>query len=191
MNESTPETLSMIVKEEAKFQRISDAAKIAQRSVESIANMLNTILEDLDSGETVDTARYRESLARIPHLRRVYMRRDDTGESRIIMDIPFPPSPRQEEETDRELAYLRRLQGSQYSYCTPMEEGTMTDAERVDAALNIAFSNAGFDGGHHKQWVIDQMIRALTQDGYDEWVRNWENGEYGPKTYVWDTGIAP
>jgi len=37
------------------------------------------------------------------------------------------------------------------------------------------------DGAHHKQWVIDQMVRALLGDGYEEWVGDDE----------WDTGVAP
>lgn len=96
------------------------------------------------------------------------------------------------EDLDRELANEKEAnEGISIFLLHTMEEDTVTDAGRVDAALNIGFFNAGFDGGHHKQWVIDQMIRALTQDGYDEWVRNWENGEDGPKSYEWDTGIAP
>lgn len=84
---------------------------------------------------------------------------------------------------------------------------------RVLKALDIACKSAGVDGEHHKQWVIDQMIRALTNcpmiqrkalnaqgkqydylaqgesDEYMEWVANFEDGDDGPKT--WDIGIAP
>ena len=57
----------------------------------------------------------------------------------------------------------------------------------IDRALSIAFQYAMIDGAHHKTWVIDQMVRALMGDGYDQWVKDYEqNGEYH-----WDTGIAP
>lgn len=64
--------------------------------------------------------------------------------------------------------------------------------EMMDA-LDIAFKYAGIDGAHHKAWVIDQMVRALLSDpdDYKEWVRKFQDGEYGPETYLWDEGIAP
>lgn len=62
---------------------------------------------------------------------------------------------------------------------------------RVGMALELAENYGGFDGAHHKMWVIDQMVRALTGDGYGAWVRKYQNGEDGPNTYEWDEGIAP
>ncbi len=47
----------------------------------------------------------------------------------------------------------------------------MTSDERIKEALEIAFRHGGTDGEHHKQWVIDQMVRALTGPDYSEWVR--------------------
>ena len=68
----------------------------------------------------------------------------------------------------------------------------MTDPkDRIEAALETARWGAGFDGAHHKDWVIDQMVRALTGDGYTDWVKAWEAGENGPKTYEWQEGIIP
>ena len=63
--------------------------------------------------------------------------------------------------------------------------------DSIDKALEIARNCAGYDGDDHKMWVIDQMVRALTGDTYDAWVRVYENGEDGPQTYEWDTGIIP
>lgn len=67
----------------------------------------------------------------------------------------------------------------------------MTADERVAKTLDVAGRYGGIDGDHHKQWVIDQMVRALTGEGYSEWVRNQKAGEDGPDTYDWDTGAAP
>lgn len=88
---------------------------------------------------------------------------------------------------------------------------------RIDKALELAANYGGIDGSHHKAWVIDQMVRELTgcptvqrespfpwADGkrhivdtlgeseeYLEFVREAREGEDGPETYDWDTGIAP
>lgn len=58
-------------------------------------------------------------------------------------------------------------------------------------ALSIAMRYGGIDGGHHKMWVIDQMVRALSGDDYDRWVSEYRAGEDGPNTYEWDEGITP
>ena len=57
-------------------------------------------------------------------------------------------------------------------------------------ALEIARRYGGIDGDHHKAWVIDQMVRALTPN-YRRFVADAKAGEDGPETYTWDTGIAP
>ena len=66
------------------------------------------------------------------------------------------------------------------------------DAElKVQKAIEIIEDCGWIDGGHHKMWVIDQVLRIL-RDDYDEWVKNYPVGEDGPQTYgEWDTGIAP
>ncbi|MBC9705311.1 MAG: hypothetical protein H9W81_10130 [Enterococcus sp.] len=66
-----------------------------------------------------------------------------------------------------------------------------SDPNAQALALAVAFQWSGFDGSHHKDWVIDQIVRALTGDKYNEFVEVFCNGEEGPDTYKWDTGIAP
>jgi hypothetical protein len=87
--------------------------------------------------------------------------------------------------------------------------------KRIKEALQIATDYGNIDGGHHKSWVIDQMVRALTgcptvvKKGVDIHGRNYsyeglgESNKYrqfvakakagcdGPNTYGWDEGIAP
>lgn len=62
-------------------------------------------------------------------------------------------------------------------------------ADRITGALDTAFQYAGIDGGHHQQWVIDQMIRQLlgSEENYQQWVANYEDGG----EYEWYTGVAP
>lgn len=67
----------------------------------------------------------------------------------------------------------------------------MAEQERIAAALEVARDYGQTDGAHHKAWVIDQMIRKLLGDRYEEWVLSYRLGEDGPDTYEWDEGIAP
>lgn len=58
-------------------------------------------------------------------------------------------------------------------------------------ALDLIAEYGGIGGGHHKQWLLDQVVRVLAGDKYKDWVGEWQDGEDGPNTYEWDTGIAP
>lgn len=61
--------------------------------------------------------------------------------------------------------------------------------ERIQQAVEIAQRFGMIDGEHHKQWVIDQMVRTLLgPEGYAEWLADTNSDpEYAP----WDEGIAP
>ena len=63
--------------------------------------------------------------------------------------------------------------------------------ERIEKALAVIGQYGGIDGDHHKTWVLDQVVRALTGDHYNAWVADIKAGEDGPDTYSYDTGIAP
>lgn len=65
----------------------------------------------------------------------------------------------------------------------------LTDGELK--AIDIALEYGQTDGAHHKMWVIDQMLRALTGDDYDRIITDYCTGSDGPDTYWWDEGIAP
>ena len=59
-------------------------------------------------------------------------------------------------------------------------------------ALELISSYGGIDGAHHKQWVLDQVVRVLLGPcAYERWVIEQKAGEDGPNTYSWDGGIAP
>ena len=72
-----------------------------------------------------------------------------------------------------------------------MEDNDSTKEEQIESALTVARLFGGTDGAHHKTWVIDQMVRALTGNNYEFWVKEVCAGEDGPDTYSWDKGIAP
>lgn len=77
--------------------------------------------------------------------------------------------------------------------------------ERIVKALGFA-GNGVYDGAHHKNWVIDQMVRALTGCPMEErtatdvhgqpylFVTQGENETYLRFVHDnpgWDEGIAP
>jgi len=90
----------------------------------------------------------------------------------------------------------------------------MCDVKNTEA-LNIIKSYGSIDGGHHKQWVLDQVVRILTgcpmiektgvdcngkpytfesygeSKEYKNWVADHNNGDEGPNTYEWSEGVAP
>lgn len=66
-----------------------------------------------------------------------------------------------------------------------------TEKNKIDEAIELAVQYGGIDGSHHKDWVIDQMVRILAGDDYESIVANAKAGEDGPETYSWEEGIAP
>ena len=59
--------------------------------------------------------------------------------------------------------------------------------EKIEKAIDIAYQYGQIDGGHHKIWTIDQMVRQLLGNKYDNFVKEYEEGG----EYSWNTGIAP
>jgi hypothetical protein len=62
---------------------------------------------------------------------------------------------------------------------------------RADRAIDLILNYGQDDGSHHKMWVIDQVLRKLAGTGYDAMITEYCEGEDGPDTYEWDTGVAP
>lgn len=65
--------------------------------------------------------------------------------------------------------------------------------DNIKEALEVAYQYSQIDGGHHKAWAMDQMIRKLlkTEEAYNEWIENYCNEDGNPNAYEWDIGIAP
>ena len=68
-------------------------------------------------------------------------------------------------------------------YDNIFETGT-GDAEK---ALRILIDHGMADGTDHKQWVIDQAIRALAGAYYNDLIEAYKEGD----TYDWEVGVAP
>jgi len=69
----------------------------------------------------------------------------------------------------------------------------MNTGNRILKAVEIILNYGGTDGGHHKQWVLDQTLRILMGDEYANTIELYEEpvDDNGDKMYEWDTGIAP
>lgn len=73
----------------------------------------------------------------------------------------------------------------------------MEDKEKIKKALDVISSYGQVGGSHHKMWVIDQVVRVLLQDEYEDWVKKYMHyGANGVEAeegyhYAWDKGIAP
>ena len=63
--------------------------------------------------------------------------------------------------------------------------------EERKKVLDLIFEYGQIDGGHHKMWVIDQIVRILTRDKYNEWVKTYVYDEETGDVYDWDKGIKP
>ena len=69
-----------------------------------------------------------------------------------------------------------------------------THESKIADALKLIYEFGGVDGAHHKQWLLDQTVRALTDgDGpeYEKWVEKFNFGADGPDTYLWEEGRSP
>lgn len=90
------------------------------------------------------------------------------------------------------------------------------DYDEKDWALLYVEMYSGIDGAHHKDWLLDQVARILNgteiiikiakwdnghtenrfnlgepSQKYLDWVTELKDGEDGPDTYSYDTGVAP
>lgn len=65
---------------------------------------------------------------------------------------------------------------------------------RAALALTYILQYGGIDGEHHKAWVLDQVVRALTGEHYAPFVAHVQ-GDYDEEEeefeYSYDEGIAP
>jgi len=113
---------------------------------------------------------------------------------------PFPPSPQSYKvlplyamnELGRSVEEIvRSLAKGGYVNLARSERDRLEAEAKVHEALGIALRYGGIGGDHHKTWVIDQMVRALTGPYYERFVKDAKAGIDGVDTFEWDEGIAP
>lgn len=89
------------------------------------------------------------------------------------------------------LTELHRDLSGMHKTVIHLQANYQREVKMIANALDLISSFGGTAGSHHKDWVIDQVTRALTGDGYDAFVAACCDGEDGPETYSWEVGIAP
>ena len=90
--------------------------------------------------------------------------------------------------------YTIVYQDQKWSYCIVCDMATIAGSYvhiqcREKLTLRVAQRFGSIDGAHHKQWVIDQMLRSLlVKEDYEDWVKEVNKD---PENDPWDVGIAP
>lgn len=57
----------------------------------------------------------------------------------------------------------------------------------INDAVDLILEMGSIDGADHKQWVLDQVLRILLRDNYDDTI---ERDELENES-EWETGVAP
>jgi hypothetical protein len=55
------------------------------------------------------------------------------------------------------------------------------DADLIKRVVSLCVEGLTTDGGHHKQWYLEQILRSISGARYHEFKREHE----------WEKGIAP
>ena len=78
-------------------------------------------------------------------------------------------------------------------YNSPLDITTENLRLRISTALQLAFDYGQIDGDHHKTWLIDQIVIALTGSNHEyvDFLEKHNTGKDGPNTYEWNQGVAP
>lgn len=71
-------------------------------------------------------------------------------------------------------------------YVQDLEKKSRELDDCIYEALELAKMYAMTGEAHHKQWVIDKMVRTLTGSQYNQWVLDFEQNDD-----EWDEGIVP
>jgi hypothetical protein len=68
------------------------------------------------------------------------------------------------------------------------------ECSKCKDVLDLIREHGGIDGGHHKQWLLDRILRAILGGKYGDWVHDYnfeETDGDGNPGFEWDTGVAP
>lgn len=67
----------------------------------------------------------------------------------------------------------------------------MKEQEKLKNILNLIDRYGMIDGSHHKQWLLDQIVKViLTPEEYEKWITEFDEEEQEEFIW-WEKGIAP
>lgn len=160
-----------MTKEQEAIEYLKESVLIYKNTIPKISESIETVLsmlkekdKEIERLEKVLEERYRYIVgARTVHGRLMKLDKEDIVRDDLSLRNEIHQHIKEKEEKDKE----------------------------IEKALDIAFQYGQIDGGHHKAWVIDQMVRTLTGDKYKEWVKEYTYDEETGECYSWYKGIAP
>jgi hypothetical protein len=89
----------------------------------------------------------------------------------------------------------KRKQPSQSKEVATPKVSAQATLEKV---VDMVWEYGGCDGAHHKQWVLDQVLRLALGDKYIKFIKEktgqtWdeETEEWTDSGYTWHKGIPP
>ncbi len=59
-------------------------------------------------------------------------------------------------------------------------------ANEKDKVLSLVVDALCVDGGHHKQWYLEEIAKVLLKEKHEGWKQYWEK-----EGWWWEEGIAP
>ena len=66
--------------------------------------------------------------------------------------------------------------------------------QKINKAITLIIGHSQVEGGHHKLWVIDQVLRVLAGDEYEKVIFIHNMGRVcsdEEEVNMWNCGIAP
>lgn len=74
----------------------------------------------------------------------------------------------------------------------PLEDELEIAQDKIAEALSLLWCWGQYEGETQQQvWLLDQVVRLLTGDQYDDWVRRRNAGDGLPDKTPWSTGKSP
>jgi len=66
------------------------------------------------------------------------------------------------------------------------------ESEKVRKVIDLAIDGCIFDGGHHKQWHLEEIIKAIIgEKGFIHLKKSCGQDDDGDFYEAWEEGIAP
>ena len=73
-----------------------------------------------------------------------------------------------------------------------LEDELETTQDKIAEALSVLWCMGQYEGeSQHQTWLLDQVVRYLAGDQYDDWVRRRNTGQDGEEMHPWSTGTPP
>ena len=98
------------------------------------------------------------------------------------LDIAYQNCGRAKSASDKDTIIEDMMNALEIESVEDLAEYMDIDSEKIENAAS----------SKQKSWVIDQLVRKLTEDEYQEWVDRFEYDDDDPSNInIWETGEEP